>query len=214
MEVLAVNGGSPVRTAPFPSWPVWDQREIDQVTEHPFAYNFRLTDLQAAVLVAQLTRLEELTAQRAASAQLLDSQLAQIDGLTPLRRDPNVTRQAYYHYHFRYDPERFGGLSRDDFCKAMSAEGIPCSTLRSVLVYRNPLFGANPVQGTSAVITGPHGPVDYSDVHCPIAEDVAQRTGVVIPQNVLLGSPEDVADVVRAAQKIRDQATELARTGR
>ncbi len=185
------------------------QKDDETLVEHPFAYNFRMTDLQAAVLIAQLTRLEELTARRAASADLLDSQLAQIDGLAPLRRPSGVTRQAYYHYHLRYDPERFGGLSREDFCKALNAEGIPCGTLSGQVVYKSPLFGANPVRAASAVIPGPNGLIDYSEVRCSVAEDIAERTGIVIPQRVLLGTAEDVADVVRAAQKIRDHAREI-----
>ncbi|MCK5739316.1 DegT/DnrJ/EryC1/StrS family aminotransferase [bacterium] len=33
MSKLAINGGEPVRTEPFPKWPIWDQQEIDAVTE-------------------------------------------------------------------------------------------------------------------------------------------------------------------------------------
>ncbi len=189
------------------------QKDDETLVEHPFAYNFRMTDLQAALLLAQLTRLEELTTRRAASADLLDAELSRIDGLSPLRRLSGVTRQAYYQYHFRYDPEQFDGLSREDFCKAMNAEGIPCGTLRSQVVYKNPLFGANPVRGASAVIPGPNGLIDYSEVHCPVAEDIAERSGVVIPQYVLLGSAEDVADIVRAARKIRDHVREVVTAG-
>ncbi|MGH2671965.1 MAG: DegT/DnrJ/EryC1/StrS family aminotransferase [Actinomycetota bacterium] len=32
MAELAVNGGTPVRTAPYPAWPEWDDRELDAVT--------------------------------------------------------------------------------------------------------------------------------------------------------------------------------------
>ncbi|HEX5414774.1 MAG TPA: DegT/DnrJ/EryC1/StrS family aminotransferase [Chloroflexota bacterium] len=180
------------------------QQDDETLSEHPFGYNFRLTDLQAAVLIAQLTRIEELTARRAANADVLNRELGQIDGLRPLRRDPRVDRQAYYLYHFRYDPNQFDGLSRDDFCKAMRAEGIPCGPARGQLVYKNPLLGANPLGDASAVIPGPNGPVDYSDVSCTVAEDIANRTGLVIPQNVLLGSATDIADVVRAARKIHE----------
>ncbi len=182
-------------------------RSTDEtLTEHPFGYNYRLSDLQAAVLVAQLSRLEELTARRAANAQLLDAELARIDGLVPIRRDANVTRQAYYLYFFRYDEDRFGGLSRDDFCKAMQAEGIPCEPVRGQLVYKNALFGANPLRNSPAVIPGPNGPVDYSEVSCPVAKEVAERTGVAVMQYALLGTEEDTLDIARGARKIRDQA--------
>jgi len=187
------------------------QKEDETLTEHPFGYNFRMTDLQAAILVAQLTRIEELSTRRAANAALLDGGLAQIEGLSPLRRDPRVTRQGYYLYHFRFDPGQFDGMSRDDFCKAMRAEGIPCGPARGQLVYKNPLLGANPMGEASAVIPGPNGPVDYSNVSCPFAEDIAYHTGVVIPQNVLLGSSDDITDVVQAARKVREYRGEAVR---
>jgi dTDP-4-amino-4,6-dideoxygalactose transaminase len=184
-------------------------RETDQtLTEHAFAYNFRLTDLQAAVLVAQLSRLEELTVRRATNARRLDAALAEIEGLAPLRRDPNVTQQAYYIYYFRYDPEKFGGLRREDFCKAMQAEGIPCGPARDV-AYRNPLFGAKPLRSASSVIPGPNGLVDYSEVRCPVAEEVTSRTGIALRQTALLGSAEDALDVARSARKIRARVEDV-----
>src|SRR5438094_5643846 len=33
MSELAINGGTPVRSHSYPTWPIWDQREIDAVTE-------------------------------------------------------------------------------------------------------------------------------------------------------------------------------------
>jgi dTDP-4-amino-4,6-dideoxygalactose transaminase len=33
MSELAILGGNPTRTEPYPAWPVWDQRDIDAVTE-------------------------------------------------------------------------------------------------------------------------------------------------------------------------------------
>ncbi|MFL5803036.1 MAG: DegT/DnrJ/EryC1/StrS family aminotransferase [Roseiflexaceae bacterium] len=32
MPTLAIRGGAPVRSAEYPAWPIWDQREIDAVT--------------------------------------------------------------------------------------------------------------------------------------------------------------------------------------
>ena len=29
MAQLALKGGTPVRTSPYPSWPVWDEKELD-----------------------------------------------------------------------------------------------------------------------------------------------------------------------------------------
>ena len=32
MPKLAMNGGTPVRATPYPSWPVWDERDVEAVT--------------------------------------------------------------------------------------------------------------------------------------------------------------------------------------
>ena len=34
-EKLAIEGGTPVRQEPFPSWPIWDEREERQLLEVP-----------------------------------------------------------------------------------------------------------------------------------------------------------------------------------
>jgi hypothetical protein len=33
MSQLAILGGQKTRTEPYPSWPIWDQRDIEAVTE-------------------------------------------------------------------------------------------------------------------------------------------------------------------------------------
>src|SRR2546423_15418192 len=33
MPVLAINGGSPVGSPPFPAWPIHDQREVEAVVD-------------------------------------------------------------------------------------------------------------------------------------------------------------------------------------
>ena len=40
---------------------------------------------------------------------------------------PKCTRNAYHLYMFRYDSAHFSGLSRDQFLKALRAEGVPAS---------------------------------------------------------------------------------------
>jgi dTDP-4-amino-4,6-dideoxygalactose transaminase len=51
---------------------------------------------------------------------------------------------------------------------------------------------------------------DYSGVDCPNTER-ACREAIWLPQNVLLGSREDLDDVVRAFHKILEHKDELAK---
>jgi len=62
-----------------------------------YGHNYRMTEMQAALLRAGLTRLPEQTRRREESAAMLREGLARLGGpLRVARRDPRVTRQAYY----------------------------------------------------------------------------------------------------------------------
>jgi dTDP-4-amino-4,6-dideoxygalactose transaminase len=53
--------------------------------------------------------------------------LREIGGLMPVKTYTGCTRNAYHLYMMRYDPQKFAGLPRDKFLKALEAEGIPVS---------------------------------------------------------------------------------------
>ena len=83
--------------------------------------NYRMTEFQAAVLLAQLERLEDQTNRRDENAIYLNSRLSEIPGIKPMLRRPQVTRQAYFSFVFRYDPDVWGAPRRA-FLQALAAE--------------------------------------------------------------------------------------------
>src|SRR5262249_28700700 len=89
--------------------------------------NLRMTEFQAALLLAQLTRLEDQPRRREQNANYLTSLLREIPGIAPARMYEGCTRNAYHLYMLRYDPAAFEGLPRSTFIRALGAEGIPCS---------------------------------------------------------------------------------------
>lgn len=90
-------------------------------------WNYRPSEYVAALLRTRLPRLDEHTERRNANALYLNGLLEQIGGLTPPRRLPWCTRHGYHLYMCGYDPDSFGGHSRDEFCAALRAEGVPCT---------------------------------------------------------------------------------------
>jgi perosamine synthetase len=97
-----------------------------------FAYtstgtNLRMTEFQAALLLAQMTRIEQQAKVRTENALYLTSMLKEIAGIAPARMYDGCTRNAYHLYMFRYDQERFGGRPRAAFLKSLAAEGISAS---------------------------------------------------------------------------------------
>jgi dTDP-4-amino-4,6-dideoxygalactose transaminase len=166
---------------------------------HVLGGNFRMTEWQAAILLAQLTRLPEQTARRTENAKYLTEQLTLVPGIKTLPPDPRVTRHAYHLYVFRYDPSGFGGKSREEFLRAMNAEGIPCSA-GYVPLYKEVVFQRKSAGQGSWCQAGRH--VDYAAVECPVCEQVC-ADAVWLFQTLLLGTKDDMDDISRAIGKIQ-----------
>jgi dTDP-4-amino-4,6-dideoxygalactose transaminase len=88
--------------------------------------NYRMTHYQAALLRQEIDKLVTDTKRRQENGDYLTAGLKEIPGVEPVRL-PDGSRAVWHLYPFRYDKEQFHGLSRDQFRRAMSAEGIPCS---------------------------------------------------------------------------------------
>jgi dTDP-4-amino-4,6-dideoxygalactose transaminase len=86
-------------------------------------YNYRMTDMQAAMGLEQLRKLDGFIAERRAQARRYDAAFAGIRGvLTPI--SPPYTEHTYQSYWLRFLPE--SGVGRDGMLKALVARGISC----------------------------------------------------------------------------------------
>jgi dTDP-4-amino-4,6-dideoxygalactose transaminase len=144
-----------------------------------------LSELQAVALRPQLARLDEYTRRRAAAVRALIESIGGVPGLTPLAPIPDEAdpenRPAYYKLGFRFDADRFG-LERERFVAAVRAEGVAFDEgFRALHVGR---AGNRLRRG---------GDLTAADrLHCEV---------VTLHHPVLLGSPDDLAEVARAVRK-------------
>ena len=184
--------------------------ETDRFGRRIMGFNYRMTEFQAAVLLAQLGRLEAQTSRRIERAARLRQALADVPGIEPLACDPRVTRQAIYQLILKYDARAFAGASRDRFVAALELEGIPCDGLFYEPLYRSPLFRVQPGE-FPAVPVAADGSLPWTGTRCPVAERAAYEESVWLPHQLLLGSEQDVDDIVAAMAKIQRHADELAR---
>ena len=97
----------------------------DEYQQRVLGANYRMTELQAALLIGQLDMLPDLAAKRSRAAARLSTALSAIPGIRPLPPQPAITRDTIYNYVFQYRPERPGVVARDLFVAALDAEGIP-----------------------------------------------------------------------------------------
>jgi dTDP-4-amino-4,6-dideoxygalactose transaminase len=160
---------------------------------HPnLGSNLRLAGWQCSILLAGLERLDAQTERRMENARRLNAFLSEVDGLEPMRWDERADRHAFHLYMFRYNPEGWGGLPRDQFVKALQAEGIPASTGYGVPLYQHP----------------PLAPGRSRVTPCPVAEQACQEA-IWLTQNLLLAEPEEMEDIMAAILKVRENVESL-----
>ena len=169
--------------------------------------NYRMTEWQGAVLLAQLERFPAQQERRAANAELLNRELATIPGLSPQGRLDSCTSQGNYCYVVRVDDEF--GLDRDTLREALLAEGIPLTMAYPPLT-RLDLF-SDPM-GFAPRLRSREGMQDVASLRLPVSERLADTT-LWFTTSVLMGTPDDARDVVRAVEKIHKHKTELASRG-
>lgn len=171
--------------------------------------NLRLTEFQAAVLLGQLTRLEDQTLKRQANAAILDEALKGMPCIMLLANDPRMTRRSYHRYVFRVKPDELG-VSPERFIEAIAAEGVPASRGYPIPLYKNPLFqksGEGPAFcPTSCPYYGKK--VDYTRVCCPVCEAVCSDT-VWLSHTMLLADEPAIRDAASAIKKVCENIGEL-----
>lgn len=169
--------------------------------------NYRMTEWQCGILLAQLARLPEQIEHKSRSAERLRKGLASIKGVTPIPRDPRVTRETIYAFVFLVNATTLG-LSRNRFVRAIRAEGIPCGVSNDP-VYRSTLFPRESAAYRKACELAEANP-DQITIDCPVAERLFEHALVSIPHECLLGDDRDIDDIVAAAAKVASGAAELA----
>lgn len=171
--------------------------------------NYRMTEFQAAILCAQLSRLDKQVAKREENARILDQGFSELKGIKTLKRDPRVDRRSYHLYCLRYVPEELG-VPRSKFIEAMNAEGIPCHGGYPHPLYKNPLFKSKGNGPKFCPLSCPYygKQMNYTKVDCPETERICQEA-IWIKHPVLLGSREDMESILKAAEKVVENVGEL-----
>jgi len=86
-------------------------------------WKYNLTDLQAAVGLAQLRRIEEMNARRVKLAELYDRLFDETPEIILPAKVPYPSRHAWHLYTILIDPEKTG-LTRDEFREEMRKRNI------------------------------------------------------------------------------------------
>lgn len=181
----------------------------DKFAHRFIGFNYRITELQAALLEAQLKRLPNQQKARQANMDLLEKRLRGTPGLGFLKRDARQTRVAAYQYVFKYSPEDFRGIPRAAFLGALEMEGVPCDGLFYEPVYKSALFPVDPRE-YPVLSWGRPEPLDLKNMyHCPVSERAAYVESIWLPHHIFLGSRKDTSDIADGILKVCENIREL-----
>jgi dTDP-4-amino-4,6-dideoxygalactose transaminase len=145
-------------------------------------HNYRLTDLQAALVLPQLDRYAANVSARQANAAALNQGLKGIEGLVVPQALPG-RGHVWHQYTVRLTPE--ARLTREQFVEGLAEAGIGCGVYYPKVVFDYPVYLNHPR-------------VQVCDV--PVARRLASQV-VSLPVHPALSSG-DVAQIIAAVRRL------------
>lgn len=149
---------------------------------HEVGFNYRMTNMQAAIGCAQLERIEDIIAAKRLLARRYTERLCDIPGLQ-LPTEKPWARNVYWMYCIVVDPAVFG-CTRDDLTARLAAAGVETRTMFCPLNLQPALKG------------------HMVPTSCPVAERL-WREGCYLPSTPTLSNSQldYICDIIRRAQR-------------
>ncbi|OSB11696.1 UDP-4-amino-4,6-dideoxy-N-acetyl-beta-L-altrosamine transaminase [Paraclostridium bifermentans] len=159
--------------------------------EHPewyyeqiyLGYNYRITDLQSALGISQLNKIEKFITKRKLLVNTYNELLKDIDGII-LQKEEAYSDTSRHLYIIRLDLNKFKA-TRDDIYNALVAENIGVN-IHYIPVYKHPYYKE----------------IGYEDIICENAETF-YNSSITLPLHVNMDE-SDINDVVNALNDVLD----------
>ncbi|MBZ0304098.1 MAG: DegT/DnrJ/EryC1/StrS family aminotransferase [Anaerolineae bacterium] len=166
--------------------------------------NYRVSELQAALLNVAIERFPAQAKQREELAAYMDEALSEVSGVRVLPRDPRHTTRSFYCYVFAIDPETFGA-DHDVVCAALHMEGIP-NWEGYEAMNRYELF--QPHLSKLAVPSAFPDKFQFEGMSLPEAVRACEHEAVWFGESIFRSSREGVDDAVSALRKIQERLSQ------
>lgn len=173
-------------------------------------WNYRLTDVQAAIGIPQLAKLDHFNSIRQKLATTLTNGLKQFDFLMPPIAERDCTH-VYYLYPIKFVEEKLG-ISRSLFLKALRAEGISLNEGYLRPLYLEPMYQKKIAYGEKGCpFSCPFykSKITYRKGDCRVAERMYERELFVTDICKYPNSEKEVYEFVEAVKKIADNISML-----
>jgi len=180
-----------------------------------FGFNYRMTEMEAAVGIEQLKKLPELIDKRISNANYLSRILGELNGIIP----PVVKdgcKHVYYQQTFKFKKDIIG-VHRNTFIDAMKAE-LPTMVLRESTpiigcgfappLYLQPIYQQR-LHKCSFNCPRYDGSVSYEKGLCPVTERMFYEEVFTHEYMRPSFSKRDLEDVVNAYEKVYTNVNDL-----
>lgn len=173
--------------------------------------NYRMTEFQAAILLAQMQRLEEQNALREKNVLYMESNITDIEGIKPLYRSPNITKQSYFRWTLKYISEAWEGIPKNKFLEALSAElensfqcSVPYEPLNKCIFYKPH------TKNTHKLSEEYWKAIDPGRFDLPVSKKAFEDEAFCFYHSILLTDRAGCDTIIEALRKLRADIAELA----
>ncbi|MDC0074882.1 DegT/DnrJ/EryC1/StrS family aminotransferase [Alphaproteobacteria bacterium] len=183
------------------------KHELDNLS-NMIGYNFRMGEIEAAIGIEQLKKLEILVNKRSKAAEALSKGLKNLNGLqTPVIR--NNCTHVYYIYPIILDL-KFLNVKREKIFNALVAEGIPGLRQGYTNLHLLPMYQQKQAYGSKNFPWSlSENNINYSKGICPNAENLQDNTFLGIEMCLNDYSENDIQLMIKAFKKVWDNIDNL-----
>lgn len=154
--------------------------------------NARMTEFQAALLLAQYNKFEFQNNQRLDNALKLRKELEKIEGISCQLIDYENSKAAFHILGIEYQKEKWHNVSRNRIIRALNCEGIVCSAGYGYPIYKNPVMESYNIKKQM----------------CYQTERLC-KNAIWFPHYMLLAEEDEVRKITMALIKIKENIREL-----
>jgi dTDP-4-amino-4,6-dideoxygalactose transaminase len=171
---------------------------------------YRMNEFEAAVLLGQLPGVVERWRRRNENAAYLTKRMKDIPGLTPQKLYPGTESGSFYLYTMSYHKDRFDGVDRATFFKAVAAEGISLSPYIAQGLHREPWIDHIVNSRSYKAMYSAERLRQFSEERaCPKCDQVCAEMVMLWASGPLLAPLEEMADIADAIEKVWENRARL-----
>jgi len=174
-------------------------------------YNYRMTELEAAVGIAQFKKIDKLTKHRVELAEYLTSKLRPFAPIITTPQIKEGSKHVYFVYPMKFNAKA-ADIDRNKFAEAVRAEGVPLGVGYVRPIYLEPMYQQLLAYGDSGFpFRGPHMKkiISYPKGLAPVCERMHFEELMVTPICHFPLTHQDIDDFVSAIKKVLDHKNEI-----